>query len=146
MACSTDITAARELALRWHAGQLDKSGKPYTEHLQRVAERLSSPEAQVVAWLHDSLEDTALPPQELEARFGADTLAAVQAMTHRPGEPYELYVQRAGMNPVSRLVKISDLIDNSNLSRLAHVTLRDVERQAKYNRALLHLLSMGPID
>ena len=43
-------------------------------------------------------------------------------------------------NPVARQVKISDLIDNSNLSRIPHVTMKDVKRQAKYNKALKKLL------
>lgn len=142
MPMSRDVDAARALAFQLHAGQTDKSGQPYTGHLQRVAARLDSPEAQVVAWLHDAMEDTDVDPQLLADRFGPDTLAALQAMTHQPGEPYEAYVRRAGTHPIARLVKISDLIDNSNLSRLPHVTLQDVARQAKYNRALTFLLSM----
>lgn len=43
-------------------------------------------------------------------------------------------------NPMARQVKISDLIDNRNLSRIPHVTLKDVERQKKYNKALKKLL------
>ena len=38
-------------------------------------------------------------------------------------------------------VKIADLIDNRNLSRLDVVTLKDVQRQRKYNDALMYLLA-----
>lgn len=62
-------------------------------------------------------------------------------MTHREDEAYDDYVARAKSDPVARMVKISDLIDNSNLSRLPQVTLKDVDRQAKYNRALHFLLT-----
>lgn len=143
MAYSSNVAAARALAERLHAGQTDKSGEPYTGHLSRVAARLTTPEAQVIAWLHDTLEDTDLTPAELSARFGPETLAAVLALTRRPGEPYELSIQRAGMNPLAKQVKISDLIDNSNLSRLPAITLTDIDRQAKYNRALRQLMMMG---
>lgn len=46
------------------------------------------------------------------------------------------------MNELGREVKISDLIDNSNLSRMENVTLEDVQRQRKYNDALMYLLSL----
>ena len=62
-------------------------------------------------------------------------------MTHREGVSYEDYLTRVKSDPVARPVKISDLIDNSDLSRLPHVTLRDVERQAKYNRALQYMMT-----
>ncbi len=141
MPYSTDVEAARALAERMHEGQLDKAGQPYITHPMRVASRLKSPEAQVVGWLHDTVEDTGLSLAEVEARFGPDTAGAVDAVSRREGEDWEDYLERVRANPVARQVKISDLIDNSNLGRIPHVTLRDVERQAKYNRALKTLLS-----
>ncbi len=140
MPYSTDVEAAKALAERMHEGQLDKAGQPYITHPMRVASRLKSPEAQVVGWLHDTVEDTGLTLAEVEAQFGPDTAQAVDAVSRREGEAWEDYLERVRANPVARQVKISDLIDNSNLGRIPHVTLRDVERQAKYNRALKMLL------
>ncbi len=140
MPYSTDVEAAKALAERMHEGQLDKAGQPYITHPMRVASRLKSPEAQVVGWLHDTVEDTGLTLAEVEAQFGPDTAGAVDAVSRREGEAWEDYLERVRANPVARQVKISDLIDNSNLGRIPHVTLRDVERQEKYNRALKMLL------
>ena len=140
MAYSTDVEGARALATRQHEGQVDKAGMPYITHSMRVAGRLESPEAQVVGWLHDTVEDTGLTLAEVEAQFGPDTAGAVDAVSRREGEAWEDYLERVRANPVARQVKISDLIDNSNLGRIPHVTLRDVERQEKYNRALKMLL------
>ena len=137
---SKDVAAARTLAERRHAGQVDKAGVPYITHPQRVAGRLESPEAQVVGWLHDTVEDTGLTLQEVEAQFGPATAAAVDAVSRREGEDWDAYLRRVKANPVARRVKISDLIDNSNLSRIPRVAMKDVERQAKYNRALRYLL------
>ena len=137
---STDIASARAIAERRHAGQVDKAGMPYITHPQRVAERLTTPEAQVVGWLHDTVEDTGLTLEEVEARFGPATAAAVDAVSRREGEAWDAYLERVKADPVARQVKISDLIDNSNLSRIPRVTMKDVERQAKYNRALRYLL------
>ena len=137
---STDVEAARALATRLHAGQLDKAGSPYITHPMRVAARMETPEAQVVGWLHDTVEDTDLTLDALEAQFGPETAAAVDAISRREGEAWETYLARVKANSLARQVKISDLIDNSNLGRIPRITLRDVERQAKYNRALKYLM------
>ena len=138
---SGDVEKARALAEKMHRGQKDKSGNPYIGHPARVAGRLKSPEAQAVGWLHDTVEDTELTLPEIEEEFGPETAAAVDAVSRRDGEEWDDYLKRVKQNPIARQVKISDLIDNSNLSRLQDVTMRDVERQAKYNRALKTLLS-----
>ena len=140
MAYSTDIEAAKNLATNAHRGQTDKAGLPYITHPQRVAARLDTPEAQVVGWLHDTVEDTPLTVRDIEAAFGSETAAAVDAVSRREDEVWSDYLERVAANPMARQVKISDLIDNSNLQRLPRVTLKDVRRQAKYNKALLKLL------
>ena len=139
---SVDVMTAKAWAARWHEGQRDKAGKHYVTHPERVAGRLSAPEEQVVAWLHDTVEDTGLTLREIENTFGPETAAAVDAISRRPGEEWEDYLRRVKQNEAARKVKISDLIDNSNLSRIPAVTLRDVDRQLKYNRALRYLMDM----
>lgn len=52
------VERAKELAHRAHAGQVDKAGRPYIEHVARVAAAVADdPLAEAVAWLHDVLED-----------------------------------------------------------------------------------------
>ncbi len=137
---STAVARAQAFAKACHQGQVDRAGQPYIGHLARVAQRLAEPELQVVAWLHDSIEDAGVSFADLAVGFGEATARAVVALTHQQGEGYLAYVARLREEPVARLVKISDLIDNSNLSRLPQVTLADVERQGKYNQALRLLL------
>jgi len=140
LAYSKDIEAAKALATRAHKGQTDKAGLPYITHPERVASRLTTPEAQVVGWLHDTVEDTSITIQEIESQFGPETAAAVDAISRRDRESWSDYIERVAANPVARQVKISDLIDNSNLSRIPTVTMKDVKRQAKYNKALRKLM------
>lgn len=140
MSYSTDLEAAKALATKAHEGQTDKAGLPYITHPERVASRLNTAEAQVVGWLHDTVEDTALTVQDIEAAFGPETAGAVDAISRRDGESWSDYLDRVAANPMARQVKISDLIDNSNLGRIPHITLKDVERQKKYNKALKRLL------
>ena len=61
---SQDVDTAKAWAERLHQGQKDKAGKPYIDHPARVAGRLKKAEEKVVAWLHDTVEDTGLPLQE----------------------------------------------------------------------------------
>lgn len=136
------VTLAEEIARNAHTGQVDKSGKPYIGHIERVAARVTSAEAKCVAWLHDVLEDTdVLPEKEMRRIFGDEITEGVLSVTRREDESYEAFVRRAGANRLGREVKIADLIDNSNLSRLAQITLADVQRQRKYNDALMYLLT-----
>ena len=139
---STDVEKAKEMARKAHEGAEDKSGMPYISHPERVAERLRRPEEKVVGWLHDVVEDTDVTLTDIEQEFGADTAMALDAVTHRKGEPWAAYLARVKANPIATAVKISDLIDNSNLSRLADVSAKDVRRQAKYNRALYFLMDV----
>ena len=138
---SQDVETAKKWAEKRHQGQVDKAGAPYIGHPARVAGRLETPEEKIVGWLHDTVEDTGLTLEEIETQFGREIAAAVDAVSRRPGEDWDAYLQRAKANPIARQVKISDLIDNSNLSRLARVSMKDVLRQAKYNQALQFLLS-----
>ena len=140
MSASRDVEGAKALAYSRHRGQTDKAGLPYIQHPQRVAERMDTPEEAVVAWLHDTVEDTGLTVDKIKARFGEETARAVDAISRREDETWEDYLDRVIQNPLARKVKISDLIDNSNLSRIPHVTLKDVKRQKKYNRALFFLM------
>ena len=54
------LNKARQLATEYHQGQVDKSGRDYRIHLERVSQccRGYSETAQVVALLHDIIEDT----------------------------------------------------------------------------------------
>lgn len=137
---SRDIESARLLATHQHQGQVDKSGMPYILHPTRVAERMRTAEEKVVGWLHDTVEDTDLSLSDIKQQFGPETADAVDAISRREDESWEKYLQRVKLNPIARSVKISDLIDNSNLSRLEDITIKDVKRQEKYNLALQFLL------
>lgn len=136
------LEGAEALARKVHAVAVDKAGKPYINHPARVAERLKNPEEKIVGWLHDVVEDTEVSLDEIRDGFGAEIADAVEALTHRKGEMWSDYLCRVKRNPIARAVKISDLIDNSNLARFAEVTERDVKRQAKYNRALYFLMDV----
>ncbi|MFF8030933.1 MULTISPECIES: HD domain-containing protein [unclassified Streptomyces] len=107
-----------------HAGQTDKAGRPYAEHLRAVAEgvraRGGDEEQIAAAWLHDAVEDDRLTRQWLhEAALTRRTKDIVLAVTKRPGEPPEAYAARVLATPGALLVKEADLAHNADPARLA---------------------------
>lgn len=54
------VELADQLAADAHAGQVDKGGKPYIEHVRRVAGYVDRSDSYAIAaaLLHDILEDT----------------------------------------------------------------------------------------
>ncbi|WP_249051518.1 hypothetical protein [Cellulomonas fimi] len=72
-----------------------------------------------VAWLHDVVEDTPTTLEDVEVAFGSVVAAAVDAMTHRPGEPRLDYYAMVRANSLVLTVKTADLADNTDPIRLA---------------------------
>ncbi len=70
-----------------------------------------------------------------ERDFPENVLSALDCVTRRKGETYEVFIQRAKANPIARRVKLADLEDNMDIRRLGPLTPRDAERLAKYQRA-----------
>ncbi|EFE69507.1 conserved hypothetical protein [Streptomyces viridosporus ATCC 14672] len=115
---------AEAVARAAHAGQTDKAGRPYAEHLRAVAEgvrrRGGDDEQIAAAWLHDAVEDGRLPDRWLEeAALTRRTRDIVRAVTKRPGEPPEAYAARILATPGALLVKEADLAHNADPARLA---------------------------
>ena len=126
------------IAAEAHAGMTDKAGAPYILHPLRMMMDLTSPEERIVAVLHDVCEDC--PGWTFERLrgegFSEEILAALDSVTKREGEAYEEFALRAAANPIGRRVKLADLRDNSDLSRITNPSVEDHERIAKYARAI----------
>jgi (p)ppGpp synthase/HD superfamily hydrolase len=131
------LESAISIAARAHEGQLDKAGAPYILHPLRVMLRLNSFEERVVGVLHDVLEDTDISTELLRASgFSEVILSALHSVTKRSGETYDEFVLRAASNPIGRSVKLADLADNCDLSRIANPTTKDFKRLEKYRHAI----------
>lgn len=130
------LERAIAIAAEAHAGQRDKAGAPYVLHPLRVMLAQQTDAARIVAVLHDVVEDTPVTFDDLRREgFSTEVLAALESVTKRDGEDYPAFVARAGANPIGRAVKLADLADNCDLSRIASPTARDFERIEKYRRA-----------
>jgi (p)ppGpp synthase/HD superfamily hydrolase len=136
------LEVAVELACRAHRGQRYPSpeGEPYLLHLLRVMLAVDGFRVQAAAVLHDVLEDTDVTVEELGAAgLPIDVVDAVVALTHRPGQSYQRYVEQVAGDAIAREVKLADLADNlANNKRLP--TAPDVvARIERYERAIRRL-------
>jgi (p)ppGpp synthase/HD superfamily hydrolase len=130
------LERAIALAAEAHAGQFDKVGQPYILHPLRVMLAVSSLEERMAAILHDVVEDTAWTLDGLRGEgFPPAVIEAVGLLTKSDGDVYEEYVARIRANEMARRVKLADLADNSDLSRLSTVTEKDRLRLEKYAKA-----------
>ncbi|MDQ8184008.1 hypothetical protein [Pelagicoccus sp. SDUM812002] len=112
---ATIVGLAERIATEAHAGQYRRDGStPYIEHPRAVASRVGSdPNAQVVAWLHDVLEDSDLTADHLlENGIPRHCADAVELLTKSEDTDYETYLERVAQSPLATKVKIADMISN----------------------------------
>ena len=134
------LDRAIELAKQHHEGQTDKAGKPYIEHPLRVMNQVESEEEKIVAVLHDIVEDTDISLDDLRSEgFSEEVVSAVECLTKQDGENYDSYIERISFNPLAVKIKLADLEDNRDLTRLPEVTDKDLKRIEKYDKALKKL-------
>ena len=138
------IARARALATDAHTGQFDKAGHPYIGHVGRVAARVSGDaDAEVVAWLHDVVEDCAGFAARVED-FPAPLREAVLLLSRNTAPDADTYYARIAANPLALKVKLADIADNADETRLAALDATTAARlRAKYRHALA-LLGQAP--
>ncbi|HEU5073962.1 MAG TPA: HD domain-containing protein [Polyangiaceae bacterium] len=131
---------ATMIAAEAHLGQVDKGGEAYIFHPMRVAVSAATPAERIVALLHDVVEDSSVSLEQLAREgFDEDVLRALDHLTRRPAEDYDEFIERVARQRLATKVKLLDLADNSDLSRLKAPTEADFARLAKYQRATARL-------
>ena len=136
------VEDAIALAARAHKGQRYASPErePYIFHPLRLMLSLDDPHERIVAVLHDAVEDTHLELRHLvEAGYPPRVVAAVDAVTHRPDESYDDYIERVADNEVARRVKLADLRENLANNLRLPASPAKAERIERYRRALARL-------
>lgn len=124
------------IAAKAHYRQLDKGGQPYILHPLRVMQNCNTEAEKICAVLHDVIEDTEITLNVLEKEgFSDEILKVLDLLTKRPGEDYNLFIGRICNNDMACRVKIADLQDNMNLTRIQNPTAEDKKRVEKYMTA-----------
>ena len=134
------LEQAIELAVKHHKGQYDKGGKPYILHPLRLMMSVDTDDEKIVAVMHDLVEDTHITIAYLStAGFSEKVLSALDCVTNRDNEDYESFIERIAQNPLATKVKLADLEDNMDLSRIPEPSKKDYKRIEKYKRAKTRL-------
>ena len=135
------LDRAKEIARAAHEGQVDKAGKPYIEHPMRVMKMGKSMEEKIAGVLHDVVEDSEWTFEMLEKEgIPKDVMDALRCVTKlSEDEDYDHFIARVKTNPLAVKVKLNDLKDNMDITRLEEVTEKDLARLNKYIRAYRQL-------
>ncbi len=125
------------IAVKAHQGQVDKGGNPYILHPLRVMFSMKNENEKICAVLHDVVEDTNVTLDHLKNEgFSEEVLLALDALTKRKNESYDKFIDRIINNHVACHVKLADLNDNMNLTRIQNPSHKDFERIEKYRKAV----------
>lgn len=140
------LALAVELACRAHRGQQYPASEPepFIQHPLRVMNAVRGARAQAAAVLHDFLEDTTVTADELRAaNLPVEVVDAVIALTRRPADTYEQYIEQVARNDIAREVKLADLSDNLANNRRLPTNPEVLARIRRYERAIRRL---GPLS
>lgn len=111
------LAIAERLAVKEHGDHRRKTGTTTVEHLRRVSRAVEhhGEHTQIVAWLHDILEDTGVAHGVIAGLFGQSVLDDVRSLTHDTlSDTYAAYIRSLCKDgtPSALRVKLADLIDN----------------------------------
>jgi (p)ppGpp synthase/HD superfamily hydrolase len=127
--------------------QTRQDGSPYCLHFMRIMLAVKAKgydeRYQMVAIGHDLLEDsdfTHMCIGDLEDMgLPQEVVDGIVAITKLPNEKYGDYLIRVKNNEFSRVVKIEDISDNSNIHELTVVDSYVLRRLDKYHGAMRFL-------
>lgn len=115
------VDDARAFAVQAHGAQL-YGAHPYSVHLDAVAELVGpfGETAQVVAYLHDAVEDTQLSLEDVRTKFGELVAECVGLLTDAPGanrkerkaKTYARLASVSGQAELALVVKAADRLAN----------------------------------
>ncbi|EDM25460.1 Metal dependent phosphohydrolase, HD region [Lentisphaera araneosa HTCC2155] len=129
------VELAEKVAREAHQGQYRRGGVvPYIEHPKAVVSRVGNDvDAQVVAWLHDVIEDCEMTAEDLlDKGFSEIQVNAVELLSKTRETVYTEYLEAISQSPLATKVKIADMISN-----LADIPTK--KQIKKYAKALLRL-------
>lgn len=141
------LAKAISIAARCFEHITDKGGHPYILHCIRVMQGLHTEDEELkcIAILHDVIEDIfEVDPErgldELRKEgFSERVVRALDLLTHRKEVPYDDYIKAIALNVDATKVKLSDLKDNSDITRLKGLTKKDFDKMEKYHRSYIYL-------
>ena len=141
------LNKAIEIATRAYTGQVDKAGAPYILHPLKVMLSRENELERICAVLHDVVEDSDISFEDLRKEgFSEEIIIVLDCLTKRKGESYDEFIARILGNETACHVKLADLCDNMNLSRIENPTEKDEARIKKYIEAAERIMDVLPVQ
>lgn len=136
------LERAIEIAYLAHEGQKDKSGADYIHHPLRVMERGKTEIEKICGVLHDVVEDSDWTGEDLRNDgFSEEVISVIKCLSKETeNEDYDVFIERVAKNPIAVQVKLNDLLDNMDITRLNELNEKDLNRLNKYLRAYRKLI------
>jgi (p)ppGpp synthase/HD superfamily hydrolase len=151
-----NLQRAIEIAVEAHKGQVDKAGNPYVLHPLKVMMSLDTEDEKIVGVLHDVVEDCEgwTWDRMRSEGFSEEVIVALQSVSKTPEEEVEFkclkesglddavrdhylsFIKRAKANEIGRRVKVADIKDNLDISRIEDLMVCDMVRLERYKAAL----------
>lgn len=126
------LEKAIQIAEQAHKGQKDKGGQTYIFHLFRVMQKGKTETEQICGILHDLVEDTSWTFEDLKNEgFSEEIIDVLKCVTKKKGESYPLFIRRVAQNPIAIRVKMHDLEDNMDITRLKEITDKDYIKDSR---------------
>lgn len=128
------IYKALEIVTTLFEKDLDKGGMPYMLHIIYVYKHVNTMEEKVVALLHDVIEDKDVTKEDLiEVGFSDKIVNDVLILTRVKPIDYNDYIENIiEKGSVEALnVKLADVENNMDISRINNPTVKDYERVSK---------------
>lgn len=134
------LQKAIAIATESHKNQVDRGGAPYIGHVTRVMQAGQTIEERIAGILHDIVEDTPWTFEDLlKEGIPPQIVDAIRCLTKRENETYDRFIERVKTNPIAVAVKLNDLRDNMDVTRLPTISDKDIERLRKYHLAYSEL-------
>jgi len=135
------LEKALKIAFVAHKGQKDKSGADYIMHPIRVMQKGETEIEKICGLLHDVVEDSDLTFEDLKNEgFSNEVISILKCLTKiSDNEDYDNFIDRVIQNPIAIKVKLNDLLDNMDITRLKELNEEDMKRLNKYLKAYWRL-------
>lgn len=140
-----ELVVLEKLIEKYFGDKVDKGGNPYVIHCRSVGYGaqfvastmllLSDEEVKIcreVGYLHDILEDTDCPEEELiSLGISPKSIEIIKLLTHQKNEPYDEYLDKILQNGLACIVKYADMSHNMQFERLGDKVDEDTKARLK---------------
>ena len=136
------LALAVSIAAKAFENKTDKSGKPYILHCLRVMNSVNQKDDELMcaAVLHDLIEDTEYTFADItKLGFSDRVIGILHLVTHNKETPYMEYIKAISVSKDATQIKLADLKDNSDITRLKGLRKKDLDRMEKYHTAYIYL-------